>query len=157
MKRQLKKSAAVNHPKLQHENGTKTEASSEEPLFFYIPDATHGELCQWFPSVFTISKAQIAGLIGDTLDEDDAKGSITFNCAEQFIMYCKAGRFHDKETQRKVLAMTSPKEQKRLGKLTSGFSAESWDEVKSAVVLAGNIEKFGQNPKLKGKLLATGD
>lgn len=25
------------------------------------------------------------------------------------------------------------------------------------MVLAGNIEKFGQNAKLKGKLLATGD
>jgi ribA/ribD-fused uncharacterized protein len=104
--------------------------------------------------VFTISKAQIAGLIGD---DADIEGSITFNCAEQFMMYCKAGRFHDRETQRKVLATTSPKEQKRLGKLTEGFSAASWDEVKSAVVLAGNIAKFGQNAKLKGKLLATGD
>jgi predicted NAD-dependent protein-ADP-ribosyltransferase YbiA (DUF1768 family) len=57
--------------------------------------------------VFTISKAQIAGLIGDDADID---GRITFNSAEQFMMYCKAGRFHDRETQRKVLATTSPKE-----------------------------------------------
>ena len=73
------------------------------------------------------------------------------------MMYCKAGRFHDKETQRRVLATTSPKEQKRLGKLTARFTDASWDEVKSVVVLAGNIAKFGQNTKLKGKLLATGD
>ena len=41
--------------------------------------------------------------------------------------------------------------------MTAGFTDASWDEVKSAVVVAGTIAKFGQNPKLKGKLLATGD
>jgi predicted NAD-dependent protein-ADP-ribosyltransferase YbiA (DUF1768 family) len=41
--------------------------------------------------------------------------------------------------------------------LTASFTDASWDEVKSAVVVAGTIAKFGQNPKLKGKLLATGD
>jgi len=104
-----------------------------------------------------MSKTQISSLIGDAIRDADAEDSITFTCAEQFMMYCKAGRFHDKETQRRVLATTSPKEQKRLGKLTAGFTDASWDEVKSAVVVAGTIAKFGQNPKLKGKLLATGD
>jgi ribA/ribD-fused uncharacterized protein len=41
--------------------------------------------------------------------------------------------------------------------LVAGFTDASWDEVKSVVVVAGSIAKFGQNPKLKGKLLATGD
>ncbi len=103
-----------------------------------------------------MSKTHILSLIGHTID-DTAEDSITFTCAEQFMMYCKAGRFHDKETQRRVLATTSPKEQKRLGKLTAGFTDASWDEVKSVVVVAGTIAKFRQNPKLKGKLLATGD
>jgi ribA/ribD-fused uncharacterized protein len=127
------------------------------PLFFYMPDATNGELCQWFPSTFTVSKAEMSSLIGHTIDDTDPQGSITFTCAEQFMMYCKAGRFHDKETQRQILATTSPHEQKSLGRLTADFTHESWDEVKSAVVVAGNIAKFRQNPKLKGKLLATGD
>ena len=151
MKRQ-KKSSASPHT-TQHENGTDHDG----PLFFYMPDSTHGEFCQWFPSTFTISKTQISSLIGHALDDADNVDSITFTCAEQFMMYCKAGRFHDKETQRRVLATTSPKEQKRLGKLTAGFTDASWDEVKSEVVVAGNIAKFGQNPKLEGKLLATGD
>ncbi|TVY55727.1 N-glycosidase [Lachnellula cervina] len=151
MKRQKKSSA--NPPITQDGSAT----NSDEPLFFYMPDTTHGEFCQWFPSTFTVSKPHMSSLIGHAIDDNDAEGSITFICAEQFMMYCKAGRFHDKETQRRVLATTSPKEQKRLGKLTAGFTDASWDEVKSVVVLAGTIAKFGQNPHLKGKLLATGD
>ncbi|TVY36587.1 N-glycosidase [Lachnellula occidentalis] len=151
MKRQKKSSAS---PHVTHD-GSPT--NSDEPLFFYMPDTTHGEFCQWFPSTFTIGKAQISSLIGHTIDDNDAESSITFTCAEQFMMYCKAGRFHDTETQKQVLATTSPKEQKRLGKLTAGFTDASWDEVKSVVVLAGTMAKFGQNRHLKGKLLATGD
>ncbi|TVY41856.1 N-glycosidase [Lachnellula subtilissima] len=151
MKGQRKSSASLHIS--QHGSPT----NSDEPLFFYMPDTTHGEFCQWFPSTFTISKTQMSSLIGHAIDDGDAEGSITFTCAEQFMMYCKAGRFHDKETQRRVLATTSPKEQKRLGKLTKGFTEASWDEVKSVVVVAGTIAKFGQNQNLKGKLLATGD
>ncbi len=73
------------------------------------------------------------------------------------MMYCKAGRFHDTQTQQRILATSDPKEQKRLRKEVVGFNAPQRDEVKSAVVVAGSIAKFGQNKKLKGKLLATGD
>lgn len=152
MKRQ-KQSSASPHT-TQHDNPTNNDG----PIFFYMPDTTHGEFCQWYPSVFTMSKTQMSSLIGHAIDaNEDAEDSITFTCAEQFMMYCKAGRFHDEETQRRVLATSSPKEQKCLGKLTAGFTDAGWDEVKSVVVLAGTIAKFGQNPKLKGKLLATGD
>jgi predicted NAD-dependent protein-ADP-ribosyltransferase YbiA (DUF1768 family) len=41
--------------------------------------------------------------------------------------------------------------------LTVGFRDASWNEFKSLIVLADTIAKFGQNPNLKGKLLATGD
>ncbi len=105
---------------------------------------------------------QISSLVGHPIDgadldtDSEAEGCITFNCAEQFMMYCKAGRFRDREMQKRVLATDSPKEQKRLGKLTAGFTDESWDEVKGAVVEAGNMAKFGQNPKLRRRLLATG-
>ena len=44
-----------------------------------------------------------------------------------------------------------------MGKLMAGFPDASWDEVKSVVVVAGTIAKIGQNLKLKGKLIATGD
>jgi ribA/ribD-fused uncharacterized protein len=142
---------------------TKTQdpATGGGALFFYMPDTVYGEFCQWYPSTFTVSKSQLSPLVGHSIEDADAdadaESSITFNCAEQFMMYCKAGRFHDQETQRRVLATDSPKEQKRLGRWTAGFTDTSWDEVKSAVVVAGNIAKFRQNPKLKRKSLATGD
>lgn len=161
-------------------NPTPSTASSSEddtPIFFYLPDAKHGELCQWFPSPFSVSKAEIASLVAydtptskdedtkdedmttkeDTTTKDENDGLIHFNCAEQFMMYCKAARFHDAATQARIMATSSPKEQKRLGKLTRGFWDESWDQVKSEVVVAGNMAKFGQNAKLRGKLLATGE
>jgi ribA/ribD-fused uncharacterized protein len=100
----------------------------------------------------------MSDLVGHTIDEDDPEGwqPIYFNCAEQFMMYCKAGRFHDTNTQRLVLATNNPKEQKRLSRLTKGFDAASWDEIKSDVVIAGNLAKFGQNKALKEVLLSTG-
>lgn len=118
MKGQAKSSRSANPQKGQNES----VANSEEPLFFYMPDATHGEFCQWFPSTFTVSKAQIATLIGDNVDDTDTEGTITFSCAEQFMLDMKAGRFKDSEMQKRVLATSSPKEQKRLGKLTASFS-----------------------------------
>ncbi|KAH7312222.1 hypothetical protein B0I35DRAFT_50312 [Stachybotrys elegans] len=131
----------------------------QPPLFFFKPNEAHGEFCQWYPATFTVSKEEMSALIGHAIDADDPEGwqPIYFHCAEQFMMYCKAGRFHDSETQRLVLATRDPKEQKRLARLTKGFDAASWDEIKSEVVVAGNMAKFGQNRHLKDMLLSTGD
>lgn len=133
----------------------------DAPLFFYMPNAVYGEFCQWFPSTFTVHKDRIAALVSHTFDPGneygDAAGEMTFGCAEQFMMFCKAARFRDHNTQHRVMATDSPKEQKRLGKLVLGFNAGFWDPIKSDVVVAGNEAKFGQNIKLKRKLLATGD
>jgi ribA/ribD-fused uncharacterized protein len=154
----------------------QAEIQDDGPIFFYLPDAdVHGELCQWYRgdsgkrSIFTVSKAEISQLVAYyytvVVDDDDHNSTeesssdnvVTFNCTEQFMMYCKAARFHDTVRQARILATSSPKEQKQLGKETLGFWNESWDEVKSAVVVAGNIAKFGQNEDLKRKLLDTGD
>ncbi|KEY64231.1 hypothetical protein S7711_09913 [Stachybotrys chartarum IBT 7711] len=138
---------------------TKVEEDGDKPLFFFKPNEAYGEFCQWYPCTLTVSKTDMSSLIGHSVDEDDPEGwqPIYFNCAEQFMMYCKAGRFHDSETQRLVLATHDAKEQKRLARLTKGFDAASWDEIKSEVVVAGNMAKFGQNPHLKRILLDTGD
>ncbi|KAL0939922.1 uncharacterized protein CTRU02_206532 [Colletotrichum truncatum] len=139
---------------------SQTQPQGEEqddPLFFFMPDAQWGEFCQWYKSCFTISKEEISKLVGHTVDDCDPAGSITFNCAEQFMMYCKAARFRDTDRQSRILASDSPKKQKRLGRETIGFTHESWDQIKSAVVEAGNIAKFSQNAHLGRKLLATGN
>ena len=145
----------------EHEDSTDIQ----DYLFFYMPDTIHGEFCQLFPSTFTVDKTHISSLIGHTIDNNtdntntgtSASDSITFTCAEQFMMCCKAMRFHDHTTAQLILASPSPKEHKRLGKPTTNFTAESWDEVKSAVVLAGSLAKFRQNEKLRGKLMGTGE
>ncbi|KAI0883760.1 uncharacterized protein GGS22DRAFT_166038 [Annulohypoxylon maeteangense] len=129
------------------------------PIFFFRPKEAYGEFCQWYPARFAVSTTEISSLIGHPIDEDDPGGcqQISFNCAEQFMMYCKAGRFHDSEMQKLILETDDPKDQKALGRLTREFRETSWSEVKSRVVVAGNMAKFGQNPNLKGVLLGTGD
>ncbi|KAM0334427.1 hypothetical protein ACHAQA_001453 [Verticillium albo-atrum] len=140
-----------------------TPPNAEEPLLFYMPNAKYGELCQWYPSKFTISEKEVAAVVsrevqdtnpGDERADDDA---IMFNCAEQFMMYCKAARFGDRQGQARIMATDSPKEQKRLGKQIIGFTDESWDQVKSEVVTVGNLAKFRQDIRLRRRLLATGD
>lgn len=158
----MTKSKAPARSNIHGEEPTQPESPdpndvTEPPLFFYMPDAHFGDFCQWFPATFTVTKAEISNLVGHLVDEGDPDGSITFTCAEQFMMYCKAARFHDTDRQAQVLASTSPKEQKALGKKTVGFDDASWDQVKSEVVIAGNIAKFGQNVHLGRKLLATGN
>ncbi|KAK0625777.1 hypothetical protein B0T14DRAFT_534138 [Immersiella caudata] len=126
--------------------GTATSTNGNI-LFFYMPDVEDGEICQWYPSPFSVTKATVDSLISNGTTQDSGKSdaasseAIQFICAEQFKMYCKAGRSHDAETQRKIMVMSDPKTQKRLGK----------------TITARNMAKFGQNPKLKRKLLASGD
>ena len=134
-----------------------TKVQDDEPLFFFMPNEKYGEFCQWFRSSFAVSKEKISQLVGHIIDEDDPEGYLYFGCAEQFMMYCKAARFKDTDRMARIMATKSPKEQKALGKLTVGFEDESWDKIKSEVVEAGNMAKFGQNRHLRGKLLSTGN
>ncbi|KAF4459746.1 hypothetical protein FALBO_13501 [Fusarium albosuccineum] len=159
MGRKSKKPAGPKPPQLEEASPTQAQGTDTDKsyLFFFMPNAKHGEFCQWFPSVFTVSKAEISELVGRSIDETDPDGSIEFNCAEQFMMFCKAARFTDTETQAEILATSSPKLQKRLGRDTAGFTPDGWDPVKSRVVEVGNIAKFTQNEHLRRKLLATGD
>ncbi|KAF7550126.1 hypothetical protein G7Z17_g5926 [Cylindrodendrum hubeiense] len=143
----------------QQEQLPKGSKAKPGPLFFYMPNATHGEFCQWYPCTFTVSRDEIFRLVGHTTrtTSDDPDLDIKFNCSEQFMMYCKAAHFEDTDRQTRVLASDNPKEQKRLGKLTVGFTEQNWRPIKSLVVEAGNMAKFGQNIHLRRKLLATGD
>ncbi|KAK7229420.1 hypothetical protein V2G26_001590 [Clonostachys chloroleuca] len=152
---------ASTHDERDHEpHSAPTE--DDQPLFFYMPNEKHGEFCQWYKAKFFVSKARIAQLVDhsshtDGTSDPDSEELIWFNCAEQFMMYCKAARFGDVERQSRVLASDSPKEQKALGKGTIGFTVESWDQMKRQVVEEGNMAKFGQNRHLRGKLLSTGN
>ncbi|EXF82288.1 hypothetical protein CFIO01_08175 [Colletotrichum fioriniae PJ7] len=129
------------------------------PVFFHMPQEKWPwrQFCQWYPSVFTVSKQEISALCGREVDPVDPYGSITVTCAEQFMMYCKAAYSGDTERQARIMQEKDPKEQKKLGKSTVGFSDARWDDVKSKVVEMGSIAKFGQNPHLKAILMSTGE
>ena len=143
-------------------NTTKDKAMSTAgdemaPLFFFKPNEPFGEFCQWYPATFTASKADMSALVGHPIDPADPEGwqPIYFHCAEQFLMYCKAGCFHDTETQRRIMATDDAKEQKRLGRATHGFDEAVWNKIKSDVVVLGNMNKFSQNKNLRILLLST--
>ncbi|KFA69935.1 hypothetical protein S40285_03934 [Stachybotrys chlorohalonatus IBT 40285] len=110
--------------------------AQQEPLF-YMPDAEFGEFCQWYPSTFTVTNKEISDLIGH--EDGEPEIDFTFTCAEQFMMFCKAARFHDTPPQAQIMATASQKSRR------------------SSVVEAGNTAKFGQNTHLMRKLFATGD
>ncbi|KAG9257349.1 uncharacterized protein F5Z01DRAFT_645673 [Emericellopsis atlantica] len=82
------------HQRVSHSSGSRAPAQ-DEFISFYLPNAPYGEFCQWYPSPFSVFPAEIASLIGQPCEPSVVHDSITFNCAEQFMMYCKAGRFRD--------------------------------------------------------------
>ena len=104
---------------------------AEQFTFFW-----NGPFSQWHLSDFTVN-------------------DITFNCAEQYMMYEKAMLFEDYDTAVKILETDSPKEQKALGRMVSDFDPDRWNEVARHIVFAGNVAKFTQNNQLKEAVLKT--
>ena len=78
-----------------------------------------------------------------------------FMCAEQYMMYGKAVLFGDLEVAERILATSSPKTQKALGRKVNGFEEQRWNRERERIVYEGNHAKFTQNEELLQKLLAT--
>lgn len=78
-----------------------------------------------------------------------------FSCAEQYMMHGKAMLFGDAEVAKRILASTSPKTHKALGRKVSGFNEGLWNKERERIVYEGNHAKFTQNPELLEALLAT--
>lgn len=104
---------------------------AEQFTFFW-----NGPFSQWYLSDFTVN-------------------DITFNCAEQYMMYEKAMLFEDYDIAVKILETDAPWEQKALGRMVSDFDLDQWNEVARDIVFAGNVAKFTQNNQLKEILLKT--
>ncbi|CAK7227700.1 hypothetical protein SEUCBS140593_006664 [Sporothrix eucalyptigena] len=101
------------------QGSTPTKAEEDLPIFFYMSDRKHGELCQWFPSEFTFEISIIEAVIervGVITHLTTVIGpNITFSGAET-------------ETA---------------GQAGRGSTEDWWTPVKSAVVVAGNVAKIG--------------
>ena len=87
----------------------------------------------------------------------DPISGITFNCAEQYMMWSKAMLFGDKEKAAEILAEKEPFKQKELGRAVKGYVQNIWDENKFNIVCNATMLKFTQNPKILAELLMTGD
>jgi len=86
-----------------------------------------------------------------------ALDGLMYNCAEQAMMAQKALLFKDEETFKKIMATTSPKEQKALGRQVKNFNQLIWNTMSSLIVYDLNLLKFSQNEKHRQALLDTGD
>lgn len=80
---------------------------------------------------------------------------ITFNCVEQFMMFCKAKLFKDEITADKILRAKTPKEHKALGRQVAGYVESIWVDRREKIVVHGTYAKFSQNAEIKSILLST--
>ena len=94
-------------------------------------------LSQWYPAPFEVDGVQFA-------------------TAEHYMMWGKARLFGDEEAAARIVAAGHPKQAKDLGRTIAKFDEDSWVAERVAIVTAGNVEKFRQNPDLLAFLLGTG-
>jgi len=93
---------------------------------------------QWFPRAF------------------EHEGN-TYETAEHWMMAGKAKLFEDQEMLERILNCKTAPEAKKLGRKVRNFDPVVWNEHKRAIVLEGNILKFGQHNDFKEYLISTGD
>lgn len=77
-------------------------------------------------------------------------------CVEQYMMHQKAVLFGDTECADEILAATTPKECKEIGRRIHDFNEATWREHRERVVFEGCKAKFDQYYDLKAALLETG-
>lgn len=77
--------------------------------------------------------------------------------SEQAFMWEKARFFRDEEMAELILHTQNPSDAKKLGRKVRGFDTERWMIGSYAYMVAVNLAKYSQNPRLREKLLATGD
>ncbi|MCF2530587.1 NADAR family protein [Yinghuangia soli] len=95
-----------------------------------------GCLSQWWPSPFTVDGVEYA-------------------TAEHWMMAGKARKFGDAEAERRAVAASHPKAAKAVGRQVRGFDEATWVAGRFALVVEGNVAKFGQHPDLLAYLLGT--
>ena len=81
--------------------------------------------------------------------------ALEFNCAEQYMMYCKAICFRDYEIATQIMKSANPKKIKDLGRKVQKFNDKLWMTVAQEIVYTGNYHKFTQNMGLRTLLFSS--
>jgi ribA/ribD-fused uncharacterized protein len=157
------------HQRKQTQGGESSQPQTTNdpnlPTFFYMPrEQPYGCFCQWKSGNFKVPISTLSWLkfahpknTTQTLAPEDEFGTLEFNCAEQFMMYCKAVFFSDQASAEKIMGSEDPAHQKKMGRLVKGFSADQWRSVCERVVFEGNWWKFSQNRAYREALMGTGE
>ncbi|MFC5468975.1 NADAR family protein [Cohnella suwonensis] len=88
---------------------------------------------------------------------DFVSDSISYSCAEQYMMAEKARLFGDEKALAAIMNASKPQEMKALGRTVRNFDTAIWERHGYEAVKRGCRAKFAQNAELKRYLLSTGD
>jgi ribA/ribD-fused uncharacterized protein len=91
----------------------------------------------------------------DRYDQPHNEYFITFNTAEQAMMFGKAILFQDFDIADKILETKDPRIQKQLGRAIKNYVEEEWAEIRLDWVTQLNCAKFSQHEDLKNFLVNT--
>ncbi|KAI9740214.1 MAG: hypothetical protein M1834_004792 [Cirrosporium novae-zelandiae] len=133
---------------------TKEPPTESSLICFWTPHQPHGIFSQWYPSTFTVPATAFSTFLAQSPTTNTT--TITFNCAEQFMMYCKALHFSDAASAASILAAPDPQTQKALGRQVANFDDERWKEVREKIVEEASWYKFTVDEALRKGLLETG-
>ena len=82
-------------------------------------------------------------------------GGVTFNYAEQYMMYAKAVLFGDRDAAAGILAAETPQDHQAIGRQVRGFNEADWVLFREGIVFTGNYARFSQNSDQRELLFAT--
>jgi ribA/ribD-fused uncharacterized protein len=82
-------------------------------------------------------------------------GGVTFNYAEQYMMFAKALLFGDREAAERIRIAETPREHQAIGREVRGFDESVWVLFREGIVYAGNHARFSQNPEQRELLFST--
>ncbi|KAH0542704.1 hypothetical protein FGG08_002939 [Glutinoglossum americanum] len=129
-------------------SSSKTNAASSgrstSPVYFWREtEEPFGCFSQWYQKPFT--------------EPQESGESVTFETAEQYMMYHKAILFDDPSIATQILGARTGRKQRALGRQVHDFDESTWSKNRSRIVQSGNLLKFSQDEELKRILLETGD
>lgn len=107
-------------------------------ICFHKPNEVNGFLSNWYKSSFILD-------------------GVKFSSEEQHMMYSKAVLFKDTEVAAKILQTEDPAAIKALGRMVKNYDDAIWCARSYEIVKRGLYAKFSQNPRLRKKLLSTGN